>query len=402
MNLVDAQQARRILDRLVGYNLSPILWAKVRGRLSAGRVQSAALRLVVDREREIEGFQAREYWTIDADFLQPEKPPSFRARLQRIDGNPPQLADREQVQPVLDDLVRAGYRVTSARRGSRQRKPPAPFTTSTLQQEAARRLGFVARKTMAVAQQLYEGAELGGGETVGLITYMRTDSTQVSVQAQQEARVFLQERYGSGAVPEEPPIYRTRSRGAQEAHEAIRPTSVRRTPDDLAKDLTPDQARLYRLVWERFLASQMQPAEFDTLTIEVTGTSETHTYLLRVSASRLRSAGFLEVYEDLPAENGEAEGEIPEAGVGPPHKETVGSDRDRHHRQRPDRRLLPGDRRPRLHRSHGRGAGRGRRRRATVGRSDPRVLRPVRRASGTRPRADAGGPGRAGSARSAL
>jgi len=315
MNLVDAQQARRILDRLVGYNLSPILWAKVRGRLSAGRVQSAALRLVVDREREIEGFQPREYWTIDADFLQPEKPPAFRARLQRIDGNPPQLVDRAQVQPILDDLAGARYQVTSARRGTRQRKPPAPFTTSTLQQEAARRLGFVARKTMAVAQQLYEGAELGGGETVGLITYMRTDSTQVSVQAQQEARTYLQERYGAGAVPDEPPIYRTRSRGAQEAHEAIRPTSVRRTPDALAADLTPEQARLYRLIWERFLASQMQAAEYDTLTIEVTGTSEAHTYLLRVSASRLRSAGFLEVYEDLPAENGEAEAEALEAGL---------------------------------------------------------------------------------------
>jgi DNA topoisomerase-1 len=315
MNLVDAQQARRILDRLVGYNLSPILWAKVRGRLSAGRVQSAALRLIVDREREIEGFTPREYWTIDVEFLQPEKPPAFRARLQRIDGEPPQLADRASVQPVLDDLAGARYQVTSARRGSRQRKPPAPFTTSTLQQEAARRLGFVARKTMAVAQQLYEGAEVGGGEMVGLITYMRTDSTQVSTQAQQEARAFLQERYGPEAVPQEPPVYRTRTRGAQEAHEAIRPTSVRRTPEVLAKDLTPEQARLYRLIWERFLASQMQPAEYDTLTIEVGGTSEAHSYLLRVSASRLRSAGFLEVYEDLPAENGEAEGEGLEAGL---------------------------------------------------------------------------------------
>ncbi len=315
MHLVDAQQARRILDRLVGYNLSPILWAKVRSRLSAGRVQSAALRLVVDREREIEAFQSREYWTIDAEFLQPGKPPAFRARLQRIDGEPPQLADRGQVQPVLDELARAQYQVTNARRGSRQRKPPAPFTTSTLQQESARRLGFVARKTMAVAQQLYEGAELGEGETVGLITYMRTDSMQVSAQAQQEARAFLQERFGAGSVPDEPPIYRTRTRGAQEAHEAIRPTSVRRTPDDVAKDLTPDQARLYRLIWTRFLASQMEAAEYDTLTIEVTGTSEAHAYLLRVSASSLRSPGFLAVYEDIPVENGEAEGEGLEAGL---------------------------------------------------------------------------------------
>jgi DNA topoisomerase-1 len=315
MNLVDAQQARRILDRLVGYNLSPILWAKVRSRLSAGRVQSAALRLVVDREREIEAFQAREYWTIDVEFLQPDKPPAFRARLQRIDGSTPELPDLQHVQPVLEDLTKARFEVSSARRGSRQRRPLAPFTTSTLQQEAARRLGFVARKTMAVAQQLYEGAELGGGETVGLITYMRTDSTQVSAVAQQEARAFLQERFGPASVPSEPPIYRTRSRGAQEAHEAIRPTSVRRTPDDLAKDLTPEQSRLYRLIWERFLASQMEPADYETLTIEVSGTTEAHAYLLRVSASRLRSAGFLEVYEDIPTENGEGNGEGLEAGL---------------------------------------------------------------------------------------
>ncbi|HMK08533.1 MAG TPA: type I DNA topoisomerase, partial [Anaerolineales bacterium] len=335
MSLVDAQQARRILDRLVGYNLSPILWAKVRGRLSAGRVQSAALRLIVDREREIEGFQPREYWTIDVELLQPEKPPAFRARLQRIDGEAPQLADRAQVEPILADLAGSAFEVGAARRGARQRKPPAPFTTSTLQQEAARRLGFVARKTMAVAQQLYEGAELGGGETVGLITYMRTDSTQVSTQAQQEARQFLQERFGPAAVPDEPPVYRTRTRGAQEAHEAIRPTSVRRTPQDLARDLTPEQAKLYRLIWERFLASQMQPAEYETMTIEVDGTSAEHSYGLRVSASRLRVPGFLEVYQDLPAENGDGEGETPEAGLAqlPPVQE---GDRLEHQQSLPD------------------------------------------------------------------
>jgi DNA topoisomerase-1 len=235
--------------------------------------------------------------------------------LQRIDGEPPELTDREQVQPVLEDLAKAAFEVASARRGSRQRKPPAPFTTSTLQQEAARRLGFVARKTMAVAQQLYEGAELGGGETVGLITYMRTDSTQVSSQAQQEARRYLSQRFGPESIPAEPPVYKTRTRGAQEAHEAIRPTSVFRTPEDLKADLTSDQLRLYRLIWERFLASQMLSAEYDTLTIEVTGTTADHAYLLRVSASRLRLAGFLEVYEDLPAENGEAEADLLEAGL---------------------------------------------------------------------------------------
>jgi DNA topoisomerase-1 len=315
MHLVEAQQARRILDRLVGYNLSPLLWAKVQSRLSAGRVQSAALRMVVDREREIESFTAREYWTIDAEFLQPEKPPAFRARLQRLDDQPPQLASRDQVEPLVEDLKRAAFRVSSAKRGSRVRRPLAPFTTSTLQQEAARRLGFVARRTMTVAQQLYEGFELGSGEAVGLITYMRTDSTQVSEQVQQEARQYIQERFGPDFVPSEPPIYRTRARGAQEAHEAIRPTSVRRTPEQVEGYLSSEQSRLYRLIWTRFVASQMQAAEYDTLTIEVAGESPAHAYLLRVSASSLRFSGFLEVYEDVPAENGEADGDGAETGL---------------------------------------------------------------------------------------
>ena len=315
MHLVDAQQARRILDRLVGYSLSPLLWAKVQSRLSAGRVQSAALRMIVDREREIEAFVPREYWTIDAEFLQPENPPPFRARLLRVDDQVPELGQRDQVDPVVADLSTAAFRVSSAKRGSRVRRPLAPFTTSTLQQEAARRLGFVARRTMAVAQQLYEGFELGEGEAVGLITYMRTDSTQVSEQAQQEAREYVRERFGAEFVPAEAPVYRTRARGAQEAHEAIRPTSVRRTPEQVEGYLSAEQARLYRLIWTRFVASQMQSAEYDTLTIEVEGKSPAHVYLLRVSASSLRFSGFLEIYEDLPPENGEAEGEGGETGL---------------------------------------------------------------------------------------
>ncbi|HSR46472.1 MAG TPA: type I DNA topoisomerase [Anaerolineales bacterium] len=314
MKLVDAQQARRILDRLVGYSLSPLLWAKVRSRLSAGRVQSAALRLIVDREREIESFEPREYWTIDAEFQNPDKPPAFRARLQRIDGEAPKLADRASVDPVVADLRQADFTVDTARRGSRIRRPNAPFSTSTMQQEASRRLGFTARKTMAVAQQLYEGFELGGGEAVGLITYMRTDSTQVSAQAQQEARRYIERQHGAAYVPPEPPEYRTRARGAQEAHEAIRPTSVERTPDSVREDLTAEQAKLYRLIWNRFVASQMAAAEYDTLTIEVAGRSPDHAYLFRVSASSLRFAGFLEVYEDLTAENGDADEADLEAG----------------------------------------------------------------------------------------
>ncbi|HET7011836.1 MAG TPA: type I DNA topoisomerase, partial [Anaerolineales bacterium] len=305
MHLVDAQQARRVLDRLVGYSLSPLLWEKVRGRLSAGRVQSAALRLVVDREREIRDFVPREYWTIDAEFLQPEKPPSFRARLARIDGEPPELANEPAVEPVVADIRLADWHIVSVRRGSRLRRPNAPFTTSTLQQDAGRRLGFTARKTMALAQQLYEGVELGEGESVGLITYMRTDSMQVSAEAQAEAREYLRRRFASEFIPEEPPTYRTRARGAQEAHEAIRPTSVERTVEAVTAYLTPDQLKLYSLIWKRFLASQMAPAEYDTVTVEVEGVSAQHRYLFRLAGSRLRFAGFQEVYEDTPTENGD-------------------------------------------------------------------------------------------------
>ena len=309
MHLVDAQQARRVLDRLVGYSLSPLLWEKVRGRLSAGRVQSAALRLVVDREREIRAFVAREYWTIEAEFLNEAKPPAFRARLARLDGEPPTLESEAAVQPIVEDVRAATWRVSNVRRGSRLRRPGAPFTTSTLQQDASRRLGFTARKTMAVAQQLYEGVEIEPGEAVGLITYMRTDSTQVSEQAQAEAREYLKERYAPAFLPDEPPVYRARARGAQEAHEAIRPTSVRRTPETVAGHLSAEQLRLYTLIWKRFVASQMSPAEYDTLTVDLEGASALHRYLFRLAGSSQRFSGFLEVYEDTPVENGDAEGE---------------------------------------------------------------------------------------------
>jgi len=308
MHLVDAQQARRVLDRLVGYSLSPLLWEKVRGRLSAGRVQSVALRLVVDREREVRAFVPKEYWTIEADFLNEAKPPAFRARLARLDGEPPQFESEAAVRPIVEDVQTASWRVSNVKRGTRQRRPNAPFTTSTLQQDAGRRLGFTARKTMAVAQQLYEGVEIGGGEAVGLITYMRTDSTQVSEQAQAEAKQYLQERFARAYVPDEPPVYRARARGAQEAHEAIRPTSVRRTPESVADYLSAEQLRLYALIWKRFVASQMTPAEYDTLTVDIDGSSPAHRYLFRLAGSTQRFTGFLEVYEDAPAENGDAEG----------------------------------------------------------------------------------------------
>jgi DNA topoisomerase-1 len=296
MHLVDAQQARRILDRLVGYNLSPLLWQKVRSRLSAGRVQSVALRLVVDREREIQNFTPEEYWTIDADFIQSEKPPAFRARLVRIDAQKPELSTHEIVGGLRPALMEAAYRVAKVKRGQRRRKPSAPFTTSTLQQAASRRFGFTARRTMAIAQQLYEGVELGTGEPVGLITYMRTDSTNVSEQALREARLLISERFGDEYLPEEPVRYRSRSRRAQEAHEAIRPTSVTRAPEEMISILTKDQMKLYDLIWRRFVASQMNPAVYDTLTLELEGVHTMHTFDFRVSASAMRFQGFLALY----------------------------------------------------------------------------------------------------------
>lgn len=306
MCLVDAQQARRILDRLVGYNLSPLLWAKVRGRLSAGRVQSVALRMVVDRENEIREFVPREFWTLDAEFLQPESPPSFRARLRRISGEKPKLGDESDINNLLDELKQSTYRVKRVKAGERVRRPSAPFTTSTLQQAASRRLRHTARRTMAIAQQLYEGIDLDAEDPVGLITYMRTDSTSVSKSAQEEARTYVKNEFGPEYLPENPPEYKTKSRRAQEAHEAVRPTSVLRTPDDIKANLSADQYKLYSLIWKRFVASQMAPAIYDTLTIEVEGKSENRDFLFRVTASSIRFKGFTEVYEAKSKESEDA------------------------------------------------------------------------------------------------
>ncbi len=298
MCLVDAQQARRILDRLVGYNLSPLLWAKVKSRLSAGRVQSAALRMIVDREKEIRDFIPEEYWSIDGEFIHPEKPPAFRARLVQINGSGFNLPSEEQVNDLLGDLRKASYRVRSVKRGTRKRRPSAPFITSSLQQDASRSLKFTARRTMRIAQQLYEGIDLGTDEPVGLITYMRTDSTNISEQAIKEAREVILEQFGKKYLPEKPPTYQSRAKRAQEAHEAIRPTSSKRRPEDIKSFLSKEQYLLYDLIWKRFIASQMKPAIYDTLSIEIIGTFEENIYLFRVSASRLRFTGFLEIYEE--------------------------------------------------------------------------------------------------------
>ncbi len=309
MELVDAQQARRVLDRLVGYSLSPLLWRKVRSRLSAGRVQSVALRLVVEREREIDAFVPEEYWSIAAELLPEGGKETFIAKLAKIDSQDPLLGNEADVQPVLDDMQAASYTIGKIKRGERRRNPSAPFITSTLQQEASRRLGYTARRTMAIAQQLYEGVDVGNGGAVGLITYMRTDSTNVAEQAQAEARSFIAERYGQSFLPKEAPTYKTKARGAQEAHEAIRPTSVLRQPVALKDYLSRDQFRLYQLIWQRFVASQMAAAIFDTLSVEVAGVAQRQ-YLLRASGSTVRFVGFLVVYEEARDEDQKPEEEV--------------------------------------------------------------------------------------------
>jgi DNA topoisomerase-1 len=303
MDLVNAQQARRVLDRLVGYSISPILWEKVRGRLSAGRVQSVALRLIVEREREIDEFKAVEYWSIHGEFKHGSLKSSFLAKLARIDDKEPELANEDVVKPILIDMETAEYAVTKVKRGERRRKPSAPFTTSTLQQEASRKLGFTAKRTMGLAQGLYEGQDVGEGGTTGLITYMRTDSMNVSTIAQAEARDYVMGKYGKDYLPAESPMYKTKSAGAQEAHEAIRPTSAMRDPEKVKEYLDPAMFKLYRLIWQRFVASQMESAVFDTLQVEVTGKTKEHEYLMRASGSAVKFPGFLVVYEEAKNED---------------------------------------------------------------------------------------------------
>ncbi len=315
MALVDAQQARRVLDRLVGYNLSPLLWRKVRGRLSAGRVQSVALRMVAEREREIAAFAPVEYWTIEAEFIPLGLKEKFTARLAKVDDETPALDSEATVKPLLADMETGQYHIARIKRGERRRNPSPPFITSTLQQEASKRLGYTAKRTMALAQQLYEGIDVGEGGSVGLITYMRTDSTNVAEQAQAEARTFIQARYGEGFLPKEAPQYKTKAKGAQEAHEAIRPTSVMRQPGSIQEYLSRDQFRLYQLVWQRFVASQMTAALFDTISVEVEGKAPLHTYLLRAAGSTVRFAGFMIVYEEAKDEDQKPEEEEGDARI---------------------------------------------------------------------------------------
>ncbi|MBM4288250.1 MAG: type I DNA topoisomerase [Deltaproteobacteria bacterium] len=299
----EAQQARRILDRLVGYQISPLLWEKVKRGLSAGRVQSVALRLICDREREILAFVSQEYWSLTA-HLKAGQPPPFQARLIKHRGKKCELANAEQTHKVVADLTGAAYTVAAVEQKERQKKPLAPFITSTMQQEASRKLRFGAQRTMRLAQRLYEGVDLGPEGPVGLITYMRTDSTRVAGVAVAAVRDFIQQEFGPDYLPAKPHAYKSR-KSAQEAHEAIRPTDVTRTPASLAAFLEKDELRLYELIWKRFVASQMQPARLLVTTADIAA----HDYTFRATGSVVKFPGFTVLYEESAESNGE-EGEV--------------------------------------------------------------------------------------------
>ncbi|MQM80161.1 type I DNA topoisomerase, partial [Lactobacillus buchneri] len=290
MNLVDAQQARRILDRLVGYSISPLLWQKVKKGLSAGRVQSIALWLIIQREKAIKDFTPEEYWSIDSEFKKGRS--KFKAAFYGLNGKKKELPNNEAVQKVLQQLDPKGdFDITKVTRRERKRQPQPPFTTSTMQQEANRKLNFRTRKTMMAAQQLYEGINIGKEGSQGLITYMRTDSTRISVIAKHEASQFLHEKYGAEYAATKP-IKGKLPEGAQDAHEAIRPTSVFRTPASLKQYLTRDQFRLYQMVWSRFVASQMTPAIMDTMAVTI----EQNNVTFKANGSKMKFDGFLKVY----------------------------------------------------------------------------------------------------------
>ena len=289
-NRVNAQQARRILDRLVGYKISPILWKKVHRGLSAGRVQSVALRIVCEREREIQAFKPREYWSIALDLEGSEKP-QFQAKLLKIDGNKAEIANKDEADEILKDIEGVNPVLEDIVKKERKRNPSAPFITSTLQQEASRKLNFSPKKTMMLAQRLYEGIAMGRKGTVGLITYMRTDSVKLSDQALEEVRAFIPEKYGKEFLPGSPNMYKSK-KSAQEAHEAIRPTDVKLEPNSIKEHLEKDMFRLYQLIWSRFVSCQMVPAVLDTTQFDI----KTGKYLFRSNGSILKFAGFMKVY----------------------------------------------------------------------------------------------------------
>ncbi|HHU91718.1 MAG TPA: type I DNA topoisomerase [Halanaerobiaceae bacterium] len=289
-NLVDAQQARRLLDRLVGYKLSPLLWTKVRKGLSAGRVQTVAVKIICEREREIKSFVPEEYWTITVEFEKNGE--RFTAALLRINGKKVKISNEKDALKIVEELKNASFVVRKVKERDRRRNPLPPFTTSTLQQRAANTLNFPANKTMMIAQQLYEGIDIGAEGTVGLISYMRTDSTRVSEEAVNNARNYIRNEFGDKYVPEKARNY-SRSRGSQDAHEAIRPTSVDRHPEKIKKYLSADQYKLYDLIWRRFVASQMSPAIYRVLTVNIEAGEK---YLFRAIGSQIVFPGFLQIY----------------------------------------------------------------------------------------------------------
>lgn len=311
LNLVDAQQARRVLDRIVGYKLSPFLWKKVKGGLSAGRVQTVALRLIVEREREIEKFNSEEYWSVDAKLLAGTK--SFKAALygfadgKKIDVIP----NAEEADKIVSALSGAEYIVSALKKGTRKKQPAPPFITSTLQQEASRKLGFTGQRTMRIAQQLYEGVDVPGAGTTGLITYMRTDSLRISEEARAAAYKYITGRYGREYLPEKPRYFKTKS-GAQDAHEAIRPTSVSFTPESVKDALTAEQYKLYKLIWERFIASLMEVCVQNTVNADITAGD----YLFKASGYSVKFDGFTVLYEEGKDEDSAEGGALPEMKTG--------------------------------------------------------------------------------------
>lgn len=311
LDLVDAQQARRVLDRIVGYKLSPFLWKKVKSGLSAGRVQSVALRLIVEREREIEKFNSEEYWSVDAKLMSGRK--SFSAKLFGFaDGKKIEvIKSGEEAEGIVKALENASYTVTELKKGTRSRQPAPPFSTSTLQQEASRKLGFTGQRTMRIAQQLYEGVDIHGIGATGLITYMRTDSLRISEEARAAANAFITKRYGESYLPPKPRYFKTKS-GVQDAHEAIRPTAVTLTPEQVKDSLTAEQYKLYKLIWERFIASLMAVCVQNTVNADITAGD----YLFKASGYSVKFDGFTVLYEEGKDDDGEEGGALPEMKKG--------------------------------------------------------------------------------------
>lgn len=303
MNLVDAQQARRALDRIVGYKISPLLWKKVKKGLSAGRVQSVALRLICERDEEIANFIPKEYWSIESE-LKNESGKKFTAKFYGDTNGKMELTNKEETEKIVDAVTKAGFEVKSVRKGNRSKNPPAPFTTSTMQQEASKLLNYAAQKTMRIAQQLYEGVDIKGEGTVGLVSYIRTDSVRIADEAYEEVKGYIVDKFGDKYIKERRQ-YKTDER-AQDAHEAIRPTSALRTPDAIKESLSREQYRLYKLIWERFVASQMPAAEYTTLSADI----KSDNYIFRASGSALKFDGYLSIYKKN--EEKADEGSMPE------------------------------------------------------------------------------------------